>query len=83
MLTCMLAASRQAVKASAVNCAALAGIEDLGSTLDDRLTQGIEAFVTSVSGVFRRSKTLRRESRALAALRDALLPRLISGDVRV
>ena len=43
----------------------------------------IDAFVTSVSGLFRRRMILRRESRALAAQRDTLLPGLVSGEVWV
>ena len=43
----------------------------------------IEAFVTSASGLFRRSMALGRESRALASQRDALLPGLVSGVVQV
>ena len=46
-------------------------------------TRVIETFVTSVSGLFRRSMTLRRESHALSAQRDELLPRLVSGQVRL
>ena len=45
--------------------------------------RAIEAFVSPVSGLFRHNRTLRRESRALAALRDALLPRLVSGNMKV
>ena len=43
----------------------------------------IEAFEMSASELLRRSVALRRESRALAAQRDALLPKLMSGEVRV
>ena len=46
-------------------------------------TRVIETFVSSVSGLFRRSMTLRRESHTLAAQRDELLPRLVSGQVRL
>ena len=46
-------------------------------------TRVIETFVTSVSGLFQRSMTLSRESHALVAQRDELLPRLVSGHVRL
>ena len=39
----------------------------------------IEAFEGSASGLFQRSLTLHKESRTLAAQRDALLPKLVSG----
>jgi type I restriction enzyme S subunit len=42
-----------------------------------------EAFLRAVWPSFLRLRGLQRESRALAALRDALLPKLISGEVRV
>ena len=41
----------------------------------------IEKYETSVSIMLSRSKTIRRESRALAVHRDALLPKLVSGEV--
>ena len=43
----------------------------------------IETFEVSASEMLSRGATLRRESHALAAQRDALLPRLVSGDLRV
>ncbi len=43
----------------------------------------IEPFEMSESNLLRRSMALRRESRTLAAQRDALLPGLVSGDVGV
>ena len=42
-----------------------------------------EAFRCVVSPLFARSSSAGRESRTLAALRDALLPKLISGKLRV
>ena len=45
--------------------------------------QVIEAFETSASGLLRRSMTLQRESHTLAAQRNELLPRLVSGQVRL
>ena len=44
--------------------------------------QVVEAFQTSASRLLQRSMTLRRESRALAAQRDTLLPGLVSGTVQ-
>jgi type I restriction enzyme S subunit len=41
-----------------------------------------EAFDEAVSDLFDRTLVVRGESRALAALRDTLLPKLISGEVR-
>ena len=46
-------------------------------------TQVIEAFEAAASQLLIRSKALHRESDALIAQRDALLPRLMSGEVRV
>ena len=46
-------------------------------------TRVIEKFEASVSDFLSRSLASRRESRTLAAQRDALLPKLLSGDVRV
>jgi type I restriction enzyme S subunit len=43
----------------------------------------IEAFERSSGPMLARTLACRRESRTLAALRDALLPKLISGDLRV
>ena len=43
----------------------------------------IEAFARSVSGSFQRNVTLRRESRALVAQRNALLPGLMSGEIQI
>ena len=43
----------------------------------------VEAFETFASELLARSTALRRESRALAAQRDALLPKLVSGEVVV
>lgn len=42
-----------------------------------------EAFGLAIRPLFMRSSAAVRESRALAALRDALLPKLISGELRV
>ncbi|MCX8051232.1 MAG: DUF559 domain-containing protein, partial [Chlorobi bacterium] len=42
-----------------------------------------EAFGHSIKPLFARSSAAARESRTLAALRDALLPKLISGELRV
>lgn len=42
-----------------------------------------EAFGKAVKPLFARSSTAVRESRAFAALRDALLPKLISGEIRI
>lgn len=42
-----------------------------------------EAFGRAVKPLFARSSTATRQSRTLAALRDALLPKLISGELRV
>jgi len=42
-----------------------------------------EAFGYFIKSLFVRSSNAERESRTLAALRDALLPRLISGELRV
>ena len=44
-------------------------------------TRIIKAFDTTASILLNRSTTLRRESRALAAQRDVLLPKLVSGEV--
>jgi hypothetical protein len=41
------------------------------------------AFDTAIQAIEGRVSTTTAESRALAALRDALLPKLISGEVRV
>ena len=46
-------------------------------------TKTIEVFDMSATSPLARSLACRRESRALAAQRDALLPRLVSGEVRV
>ena len=46
-------------------------------------TRVIEAFVMSVSGLFRASMIHHRESFTLAAQRDELLPKLVSGEVQV
>ncbi|MBI2566068.1 MAG: restriction endonuclease subunit S [Candidatus Schekmanbacteria bacterium] len=43
----------------------------------------VAAFDRSADGLLVRSLACRRESRTLAALRDALLPKLISGELRV
>ena len=43
----------------------------------------VEEFNRYVSEIFTRSHRLEEESRTLAALRDALLPKLISGEIRV
>jgi type I restriction enzyme S subunit len=43
----------------------------------------IEAFETMVAPIDSRIEATERESRTLAALRDALLPKLISGEIRV
>ena len=43
----------------------------------------LTAFGDSISGMFDRIHVNQRESRTLAALRDALLPRLLSGELRV
>ena len=43
----------------------------------------IQAFEKQVSSLFNRALACRRESRTLAAVRDALLPRLVSGEVGV
>lgn len=45
--------------------------------------EAIEAFEHSVSSLWQRGAANERESRALAAVRDALLPKLISGEIRV
>ncbi len=42
-----------------------------------------EAFARAIKPLFARSSAAVRESRTLAALRDALLPKLISGELRV
>ena len=42
-----------------------------------------EAFGRAIKPLFMRSSAAERESRTLAALRDALLPKLISGELRV
>jgi type I restriction enzyme, S subunit len=42
-----------------------------------------EGFLQATSCLFGRLRALQRESRTLAGLRDALLPKLISGDLRV
>jgi type I restriction enzyme S subunit len=42
-----------------------------------------EAFGRAVKPLFARSSTAARESRPLAALRDTLLPKLISGELRI
>lgn len=43
----------------------------------------IEQFTLLVKPLLEKAKANRLESRTLAALRDALLPRLMSGEVRV
>jgi type I restriction enzyme S subunit len=43
----------------------------------------ISTFDKAASSLLERTRACRRESRTLAALRDALLPKLISGDLRV
>lgn len=43
----------------------------------------IEAFETMLAPIDSRFETAERESRTLAALRDALLPKLISGGLRI
>jgi type I restriction enzyme S subunit len=43
----------------------------------------VAAFDRSADGLLARTLECRRESRTLAALRDALLPKLISGELRV
>jgi len=45
--------------------------------------QTLDSFSRSVAGLKRRAHSLARESATLAALRDALLPKLISGELRV
>ena len=42
-----------------------------------------EAFERKLSVVLQMTQASRRESRTLATLRDALLPKLMSGEVRV
>ena len=42
-----------------------------------------EAFAASIQPYFRRIRAAANESHALAALRDTLLPKLLSGEVRV
>ena len=56
-------------------------ILSLGSVVPP--AQVIDAFEMFASGLLRRSRTLQRESRVLADQRDTLLPKLVSGDVRV
>ena len=46
-------------------------------------TQVIAAFEASASSLLIRSTALRRESLTLVAQRDTLLPKLVSGEVRV
>ncbi len=46
-------------------------------------TRVIETFEASASELLSRSTILRRESRALATQRDVLLPKLVSGEVRI
>ena len=43
----------------------------------------IEEFNHYASAIFTRRHSLEEESRTLAALRDALLPKLVSGELRV
>lgn len=43
----------------------------------------VEAFERSASSLLTRTLGSRRESRILAVLRDTLLPKLISGELRV
>jgi hypothetical protein len=43
----------------------------------------IEAFDKCASTLLERTLTCRRDARTLAALRDTLLPKLISGELRV
>lgn len=43
----------------------------------------VQAFEGSASGVMARTLDCRRESGALASLRDTLLPKLVSGELRV
>ncbi|MCL6546933.1 MAG: restriction endonuclease subunit S, partial [Bryobacteraceae bacterium] len=43
----------------------------------------LERFHTFAQGLYERIDASERESRTLAALRDALLPKLISGELRV
>ena len=45
--------------------------------------QVIAAFEISASGILNRCAALRKESQALSVQRDALLPRLMSGEVRI
>jgi type I restriction enzyme S subunit len=43
----------------------------------------VDAFNLAAESLLARTLTCRRESRAVVALRDALLPQLISGELRV
>ena len=43
----------------------------------------IEQFTATVQPLLDQVKSNREESRTLAALRDALLPKLLSGEIRV
>ena len=43
----------------------------------------LDAFSSYANAIFERCHCLEEESRALAAQRDALLPRLVSGEVRL
>ena len=58
-----------------------------GSILDLRVVRPmgalVEAFERTAEALLDRTLECRRESRTLAALRDALLPKLISGEIRV
>ena len=48
-----------------------------------RRNEGLSAFDRHVAPIFERRHRLDEESRALAAQRDALLPRLVSGKLRL
>jgi type I restriction enzyme S subunit len=45
--------------------------------------EGVERFHRACAPLYERAEHNRRESRTLTALRDALLPRLLSGEVRI
>ena len=46
-------------------------------------THVVAAFNATVEGIFERIKTIQQQTQTLATLRDTLLPRLISGQLRL
>lgn len=64
--------------ATAVNSKTIKGMKLLFSPIDI-----VESFSKNTKPLFEQIRTLQRESRRLAELRDALLPKLMSGELKV